>query len=69
MGSPVLTGLSPAQGPTDAGSGVTLSGTGLTTTTAVHFGVASAAFTVLFATGADPGEFDVNAAILHAVRR
>ncbi|MFJ9915100.1 IPT/TIG domain-containing protein [Actinacidiphila glaucinigra] len=47
VGSPVLTGLSPAQGPTDAGSGVTLSGTGLTTTTAVHFGVASAAFTVL----------------------
>ncbi|MDX2709645.1 IPT/TIG domain-containing protein [Streptomyces sp. PA03-6a] len=47
VGSPVLTGLSPAQGPTDAGSGVTLSGTGLTTTTAVHFGVVSAAFTVL----------------------
>ncbi|MEU6347047.1 IPT/TIG domain-containing protein [Streptomyces sp. NPDC046977] len=47
VGTPVLSLLSPAQGPTDAGSGVTLSGTGLSTTTAVHFGAASAAFTVL----------------------
>ncbi|MFB7289074.1 IPT/TIG domain-containing protein [Actinacidiphila glaucinigra] len=47
VGSPVLTLLTPSLGPTGAGSGVTLTGTGLTTTTAVHFGAASAAFTVL----------------------
>lgn len=47
LGSPVLALLSPAQGPTGAGSGVTLSGTGLTATTAVHFGAATAAFTVI----------------------
>ncbi|WP_406272892.1 IPT/TIG domain-containing protein [Actinacidiphila glaucinigra] len=47
VGSPVLTLLTPSQGPTGAGSGVTLTGTGLATTTAVHFGAASAAFTVL----------------------
>ncbi|MFE2597167.1 IPT/TIG domain-containing protein [Streptomyces sp. NPDC059396] len=44
---PVLSALSPAQGPTSAGAGVTLIGSGLTTTTAVRFGTASAAFTVL----------------------
>ncbi|MFF2848228.1 IPT/TIG domain-containing protein, partial [Streptomyces sp. NPDC058001] len=44
---PVLTALSPTQGPTGAGAGVTLTGTGLTTTTTVLFGGTSAAFTVL----------------------
>ncbi|MEU6343499.1 IPT/TIG domain-containing protein [Streptomyces sp. NPDC046977] len=67
VGSPVLTLLSPTQGPTDAGSGVTLTGTGLTTTTAVHFGAASAAFTVLsdtavaaVAPAGPPGAVSVN---------
>ncbi|MFJ5221222.1 IPT/TIG domain-containing protein [Streptomyces sp. NPDC088354] len=67
VGTPVLSLLSPAQGPTDAGSGVTLSGTGLTTTTAVHFGAASAAFTVLsdtaiaaLAPAGTPGPVPVN---------
>ncbi|WP_392672250.1 IPT/TIG domain-containing protein [Streptomyces sp. LN785] len=45
--APVLSSLFPAQGPTDAGAGVTLTGSGLTTTVAVHFGATSAAFTVL----------------------
>lgn len=45
--SPVLGSLTPAQGPTDAGAGVTLAGGGLATTTAVHFGAAPAAFNVL----------------------
>jgi hypothetical protein len=44
---PVLSALTPTQGPTDAGSGVTLTGSGLTTTTAVLFGAVPAAFTVL----------------------
>ncbi|MEU1471779.1 IPT/TIG domain-containing protein [Streptomyces sp. NPDC005761] len=47
LAAPVLTALSPAQGPTDAGTAVTLTGTGLTTTFAVHFGTAPAAFTVV----------------------
>jgi hypothetical protein len=45
--APVLTVLTPAQGPTSAGAGVTLTGSGLTTTTAVLFGGTPAAFTVL----------------------
>ncbi|MFJ5219457.1 IPT/TIG domain-containing protein [Streptomyces sp. NPDC088354] len=67
VGAPVLTLLSPALGPTAAGSGVTLSGTGLTTTTAVHFGAAPAAFTVLsdtavaaVAPAGPPGAVSVN---------
>jgi hypothetical protein len=44
---PVLASVSPAQGPTAAGAAVTLTGSGLTTTTAVRFGAAPAAFTVL----------------------
>ncbi|MFF2096885.1 IPT/TIG domain-containing protein [Streptomyces sp. NPDC058202] len=47
VGAPTLTALSPAQGPTDAGATVTLTGTGLTTTFAVRFGIASAAFSVV----------------------
>ncbi|WP_327287385.1 IPT/TIG domain-containing protein [Streptomyces sp. NBC_01198] len=47
VAAPVLTGLAPAQGPTDAGAGVTLTGTGLTTTGTVSFGAVPAAFTVL----------------------
>jgi len=45
--SPVLSSLSPVQGPSDAGTGVTLTGSGLATTFAVHFGTTPAAFTVL----------------------
>ncbi|GGJ62270.1 IPT/TIG domain-containing protein [Streptomyces brasiliensis] len=44
---PTLTALTPALGPTYAGSVVTLTGTGLATTTGVQFGAAPAAFTVL----------------------
>ncbi|MBV1949384.1 IPT/TIG domain-containing protein [Streptomyces sp. BV129] len=44
---PVLTALSPVQGPTGAGAAVTLTGTGLTTTLAVRFSTVPAAFTVL----------------------
>ncbi|MFE1962706.1 IPT/TIG domain-containing protein [Streptomyces sp. NPDC059479] len=45
--APVLTALAPGQGPTSAGSGVTLNGTALTTATTVRFGVTPAEFTVL----------------------
>ncbi|MEU9472877.1 IPT/TIG domain-containing protein [Streptomyces avermitilis] len=45
--SPILSSLVPVLGPTGAGAGVTLTGSGLTTTTAVRFGAVSAAFTVL----------------------
>jgi hypothetical protein len=45
--APVLTALAPAQGPTDAGAGITLTGIALTTTGTVSFGAAPAAFTVL----------------------
>ncbi|MGW2694962.1 IPT/TIG domain-containing protein [Streptomyces sp. NPDC001296] len=44
---PALTTLNPAQGPTYAGNVVTLTGTNLTTTTAIVFGGAPASFTVL----------------------
>ncbi|MEU0041025.1 IPT/TIG domain-containing protein, partial [Streptomyces sp. NPDC006333] len=47
VAAPVLTALSPAQGPTDAGAGITLTGTALTTTSTVSFGATPAAFTVL----------------------
>ncbi len=47
VASPVLGSLTPDQGPVDSGAGATLTGSGLATTTAVHFGAASAAFTVL----------------------
>lgn len=47
LSAPALTALSPAQGPTGAGASVTLTGTALTTTYAVHFGAAPAAFTVV----------------------
>ncbi|MET9876718.1 IPT/TIG domain-containing protein [Actinacidiphila glaucinigra] len=67
VGSPVLTLLAPSQGPTGAGYGVTLSGTGLTTTTAVHFGATAASFTVLsdtavatLAPAGAPGSVSVN---------
>ncbi|WP_327312003.1 IPT/TIG domain-containing protein [Streptomyces sp. NBC_01235] len=45
--APVLSSLVPAQGPTGAGASITLTGNGLTTTTAVHFGATPAVFTVL----------------------
>ncbi|MFF3754696.1 IPT/TIG domain-containing protein [Streptomyces sp. NPDC002018] len=44
---PVLTALTPNTGPTSAGGAVTLTGSGLTTTTSVLFGAAPASFTVL----------------------
>ncbi|WP_405911931.1 IPT/TIG domain-containing protein [Streptomyces sp. NBC_00963] len=47
VAAPTLTALSPTQGPTGAGATVTLTGTGLTTTFAVHFGTEPAAFTVV----------------------
>ncbi|AGP55679.1 IPT/TIG domain-containing protein [Streptomyces rapamycinicus] len=45
--TPVLTGLSPAQGPLDAGTTVTLFGSGLTTTSSVLFGSTPASFTIV----------------------
>ncbi|UKY54535.1 IPT/TIG domain-containing protein [Streptomyces inhibens] len=45
--APVLTALSPAQGPLSGGNTVTLTGTGLARTTAVMFGTVPAAFTVI----------------------
>ncbi|WP_241778514.1 IPT/TIG domain-containing protein, partial [Streptomyces sp. AcH 505] len=47
VAAPVLTALSPALGPTDAGAGITLTGIAMTTTTTVSFGAVPAAFTVL----------------------
>jgi hypothetical protein len=47
VAAPSLFALSPSQGPTTGGTTVTLTGTGLTTTTAVLFGATPAAFTVL----------------------
>ncbi|MFE8987897.1 IPT/TIG domain-containing protein [Streptomyces collinus] len=41
-----LASLAPAQGPTHAGTTITLTGTNLTTTTGVNFGSAPASFTV-----------------------
>ncbi|MET8616075.1 MULTISPECIES: IPT/TIG domain-containing protein [Streptomyces] len=45
--TPQLSGLSPTQGPVDPGAVITLTGSGLTTTTTVRFGTDPAAFTVL----------------------
>jgi hypothetical protein len=45
--APQLSGLSPSQGPVDPGAVITLTGSALTTTTAVRFGATPAAFTVL----------------------
>ncbi|MFL6116906.1 MAG: IPT/TIG domain-containing protein [Catenulispora sp.] len=46
--APTLTNLVPNQGPTSGGTSVTLTGTGLTTTTAVTFGsTAATSFTVI----------------------
>ncbi|WP_280249843.1 IPT/TIG domain-containing protein [Nocardia abscessus] len=48
---PAVSGVSPNQGPTSGGNTVTLTGTGLTGATAVHFGAtAASAFTVVSAT-------------------
>jgi RHS repeat-associated protein len=44
--APVVTSVSPATGPAGGGTAVTITGTGLTAATAVHFGAAKAAFTV-----------------------
>lgn len=45
--APVLSALAPGQGPVDPGAAVVLTGSGLTTATAVRFGGVHAAFTVL----------------------
>ncbi|MGW5443166.1 IPT/TIG domain-containing protein [Streptomyces asiaticus] len=45
--TPVLTSLSPTQGPLDAGTTVTLFGSGLTATSSVVFGSTPASFTVV----------------------
>jgi len=45
--APVITSLSPVQGPVSDGTSVTINGMGLTTTTAVNFGAVPASFTVL----------------------
>ncbi|MCG0286557.1 IPT/TIG domain-containing protein [Streptomyces sp. PSAA01] len=47
---PVLSGVSPGQGPAAGGNTVTLSGSGFTGASAVRFGSASASFTVVSAT-------------------
>ncbi len=47
LAAPAVTTLSPDQGPTFGGNTVTLTGTGFTETTAVTFGAAPAAFTVV----------------------
>jgi hypothetical protein len=71
VAAPVLTALTPTQGPTDTGASVTLTGSGLTTTTAVRFGVTPAAFTVLSGTtvvalapAGPPGSVPVSATTL-----
>ncbi|MET9888177.1 IPT/TIG domain-containing protein [Streptomyces sp. NPDC006430] len=48
--APVVSGVSPNQGPAAGGNTVTISGTGFTGTTAVKFGATSAPFTVNTAT-------------------
>ncbi|MFE7754021.1 IPT/TIG domain-containing protein [Streptomyces sp. NPDC057418] len=45
--APAVTGLVPHSGPTSAGTVVTLTGTGLSTTSAVLFGATAAGFTVV----------------------
>ncbi|MET8680101.1 IPT/TIG domain-containing protein [Streptomyces sp. NPDC004647] len=47
IAGPVISGLNLALGAQSGGNTVTITGSGLTTTTAVHFGPASAGFTVL----------------------
>ncbi|WP_371502064.1 IPT/TIG domain-containing protein [Kitasatospora sp. NBC_00374] len=47
LSAPVLTGVVPNQGPLSGGNTVTLTGSNLTTATAVTFGAAPAAFTVV----------------------
>jgi hypothetical protein len=48
--APVITSISPAQGPTAGGTAVTIIGTGFTGATGVVFGSVSAAFTVVSST-------------------
>ncbi|WP_331735662.1 IPT/TIG domain-containing protein [Streptomyces sp. NBC_00057] len=51
VAAPVLSSVAPAQGPLAGGNTVTLSGTGFTGTTSVHFGAnAASSFTVVSAT-------------------
>ncbi|TQF07975.1 cell shape-determining protein [Kitasatospora acidiphila] len=44
---PVITGLNPVSGPTSGGNTVTISGSGFTGASSLHFGTASASFVVL----------------------
>ncbi|MEU0220413.1 IPT/TIG domain-containing protein [Streptomyces sp. NPDC006265] len=46
LSAPTLASLAPAQGPTHAGTVITLTGSNLTTTTGVHFGTTPVSFTV-----------------------
>ena len=50
VAAPVITGISPVQGPTAGGTAVTVTGTGFTGATGVLFGAVSAAFTVVSST-------------------
>src|SRR6185312_11763820 len=50
VAAPVLSALSPMQGPSTGGNTVTLTGTGFTGATGVMFGAVSAAFTVVSST-------------------
>jgi hypothetical protein len=47
LSAPTLTSLAPAQGPTNAGTVITITGSNLTTTTSVQFGSTPASFTVV----------------------
>jgi hypothetical protein len=46
-GTPTVSGISPATGPATGGTAITITGTNLTTATAVNFGSAAAAFIVV----------------------
>ena len=53
-GSPTVTGVNPASGPTAGGTSVTITGTNLSSVTAVRFGSTAASFTLGTATSIDP---------------
>ena len=47
LAAPALTALSPANGPASGGTTLTITGSGLSSTTSVHFGAVAAGYTVL----------------------